>query len=177
MNESYKNPYKVLGLNENSTDKEVRSSYRKMAMKWHPDKNKDNPEATKKFQEITEAYEKITNPTTDISSPSNPMNIFESLFGNIFGLGSMSVMSQKSNNIYVECEVELEMLYKGAVVPVSYKRMSIDPSNLPQECHQCKGEGHIQIVQQIGYIGAFMQTIKTCQNCRGKGKIGNLVEN
>ena len=55
--------YKLLGVDKNASDAEIKASYRKMAMKFHPDRNKDNPEeAEAKFKQIKEAYEILSDP-------------------------------------------------------------------------------------------------------------------
>jgi curved DNA-binding protein len=53
----YKDYYQILGVDRNASDKEIKKTYRKLALKYHPDKNPDNPEAEARFKEINEAYE------------------------------------------------------------------------------------------------------------------------
>ena len=55
-------PYKVLGVSPDATDEEIKKAYRRLAMRYHPDRNPDNPEAARKMQEINAAYEQIKNP-------------------------------------------------------------------------------------------------------------------
>ena len=54
--------YEILGVAKNSSEEEIKKSYRKLAMKYHPDRNPDNKEAEEKFKEVKEAYEMLTNP-------------------------------------------------------------------------------------------------------------------
>lgn len=55
-------PYKVLGVSPDASDEEIKKAYRRLAMKYHPDRNPDDPEAAKKMQQINAAYEQIKNP-------------------------------------------------------------------------------------------------------------------
>ena len=62
MAESKRDYYEVLGVANTAPADEIKSAYRKLAMKYHPDRNQDNPEAKEKFTEISEAYEVLSNP-------------------------------------------------------------------------------------------------------------------
>lgn len=62
---SGKDYYKILGVKKNAKEKDLKKAYRKLALKWHPDKNIDNKDlATKKFTAISEAYEILSDPVT-----------------------------------------------------------------------------------------------------------------
>jgi len=59
MNPSNQDPYMILGLSPGATGKQIKKAYRRLAMKFHPDRNPDEPEAEKKFKEIQWAYERL----------------------------------------------------------------------------------------------------------------------
>ena len=86
--------YKILELNKNSSDKDIKRSYKKLALKWHPDRNPQNyEESNKKFQQISEAYKVLSDKKLrkqydlggrmDVNSRVyDPFDIFESFFNN-----------------------------------------------------------------------------------------------
>ncbi|CAO2821632.1 unnamed protein product [Amaranthus hypochondriacus] len=61
---AYKDYYKILGVDYDATEEDIRLSYRKLALKWHPDKHKGDNAVTSKFQEINEAYRVLSDPAT-----------------------------------------------------------------------------------------------------------------
>ncbi|KAG1362039.1 chaperone protein DnaJ-like [Cocos nucifera] len=61
--ESHKDYYKVLEVDYDATDETIRLNYRRLALKWHPDKHKGNSSVTAKFQEINEAYKVLSDPS------------------------------------------------------------------------------------------------------------------
>ncbi|KAF8110245.1 hypothetical protein N665_0086s0082 [Sinapis alba] len=62
--DNYKDHYKVLELNSEASDDEIRSNFIRLALKWHPDKLKEEDSATSRFQEINEAYQVLSDPFT-----------------------------------------------------------------------------------------------------------------
>ena len=73
------NPYHILGINSNASEEEVKKAYKKLALKFHPDRNKGEKEeeSKKKFQQIAEAYDQITNKSANGISPDD---LFKNMF-------------------------------------------------------------------------------------------------
>ena len=190
--------YNLLSVSKNATDDEIKKSYKKLAMKFHPDRNKDNKEfAEKKFKEISNAYNVLSNKQKrqiydqfgeeglqGNSGPQmNPFSMFEEMFGEggipgmpggfSFNMNNMSRPNQ-SNTPQKEIKkikVSLEDLYKGKVLNLKITRTYLNKSkkNYINTCSHCNGSGIEVIVQRIGPIIQQMQNV--CSQCNGSGKI------
>lgn len=85
--------YKILEIDTSASKDDIKRAYRRLAMKWHPDKNQDNKEeAEKRFKEISEAYDILSNPEKFRQNPQmhnvNPHDIFNQIFRDMQGINS-----------------------------------------------------------------------------------------
>jgi molecular chaperone DnaJ len=149
--------YKILELNNNSSQDEIKSAYRRLSKKYHPDLNPNDKEAEEKFKKVVEAYEILT-------GKQKPKN--DNPFGNPF-----TQRAYKSRPIKLAVELTLEEAYHGVIKTINYQvndvchRCDGEGGFEPLNCNQCGGSGHIQ-------QGPF---IFTCNNCNGRGKIHKNV--
>lgn len=122
--------YDVLELSPDSTSEQIKKSYKKFALKYHPDKNPDNPEALEKFKQITQAYEILSDPDKKLSydrfgkSTDIPINDPRAFFENFFANNR-----QKEGRVHhvqpvrVPVCLTLDDSYFGAKKIIKYKRM------------------------------------------------------
>jgi curved DNA-binding protein len=144
MNTDY---YKLLGVNESSTDEEIKKSYRKLAMQYHPDKNAGDQEAERKFKEIAEAYEHLSDPNKkrvyDAKRRGGPA--YDTFFGpNMggFGMGERDWSSffdstfgqqfreSKAQDVAAEIKITLEEAFFGAKKKIGVG-MNIEEIDIP----------------------------------------------
>lgn len=187
-------PYKVLGVEKSASDDEIKKAYRKLALKFHPDKNPDDPKAEDKFKEISAAYDQIGDPkkrraydTGGFSSvgagagAGTYEDFMERLrkqwkkaggiFGNEdpFGFGSKSF---KGDDLKKTLRITFMEAVKG-----SSKQISV---NYPSNCQDCNGSGAekgteiencsgCNGVGQLGSVRGNVQFIQTCPACKGSG--------
>lgn len=187
--------YKVLGVERNASDAEIKKKYRGLAMKYHPDRNADNPEAAEvKFKQIKEAYEILSDPKKraaydqfghagiDPSMGGRPggfggegfSDIFGDVFGDIFGGGGRQRSNaQRGSDLRYNLELTLEEAVAGTEQKIRIPVLVT--------CSECTGtgakkgsspvicstcHGHGQVRMQQG----FFSVQQTCPTCRGTGK-------
>ena len=166
-------PYEVLGLQNNASEADVKSAYRKLAKKYHPDVNKD-PGAEEKFKEISQAYEDILNPKPQQppaqSNNEWPFDIFNMGFGNPFHRNHNTPIS-------VHINITLEESYKENIKRIEFERqvycsdcMGFGGVGAVDVCMQCMGSGQNKQTVNNGFM-FFEQILGPCQRCMGRGRI------
>ena len=181
MAENKRDYYEVLGVQKSATTEEIKKAYRKLAMKYHPDRNPDNKEAEEKFKEVGEAYEVLSDEGKrqrydqfgfagvdpnygagaggagfggGFSGFGDFGDIFSDLFGGGFGGGRSAQQHnapRRGENIMSRLELTFEEAAFGCEKEVSVQRI--------ETCDRCKGSGSADGV------------IETCSNCRGTGQV------
>ena len=173
--------YEVLGIAKNAAADEIKSAYRKMAIKHHPDKNPDDPTAEDKFKEAAEAYEVLSNADKRArydrhghqgmggngGGPQNMEDIF-SQFGDIFGGGGGGFdgffggrqgggrRQRKGSNLRIKLKLDLEEIANGVEKKIKVKRYVA--------CQPCSGTGAKNGTE-----------LKTCATCQGQGQTKRVV--
>ncbi len=175
----YKDYYQVLGLNKGATLDEVKSTYRKLAKQYHPDKNPGDKQSEEKFKEINEAYEAINSGKSDNRQQQTgytDFNDFFSGFNDFFSNFNTQYTGysthQKSNDLRIKIKVGLEDVINGSQKKFKFRRKVRCNTCLGKGgdekdvtvCHKCNGHGQIH-----KHNGLFHIT-STCDVCYGKGK-------
>jgi molecular chaperone DnaJ len=187
--------YEVLGVNRDASDEEIKKAYRKLAMKYHPDRNPDSKEAEEKFKEIKEAYEILSEPDkrraydTYGHAGVNPQmgggpgpegfggfaEAFGDIFGEIFGGGRRGGGSQvyRGADLRYNMEITLEQAARGTETKIRIPTL--------EQCDTCHGSGArpgtkpktcdtCQGQGQVRLQQGFFSIQQTCPKCHGTGK-------
>lgn len=160
---------RILGISLNASENEIKSAYKKLAIKFHPDKNND-PSAEEKFKEISSAYKYMLEPESEHPNINMHFNPFDSFnfnfnfnpFESMNGGGPMKCADSlhKINIKLKEAHTGLNKNFK-----IKIKRTCFE---CKETCTTCNGNGKVQIKRQMGPLTQIMSTV--CSHCNGVGK-------
>ena len=185
--------YEVLGVRRTASDREIKTSYRKIARAIHPDKH---PDKATEFMELSEAYQVLSDPelravydqhgaeaaqqrqaqNNNGQRPGDPMDLFRQFFGG--GAGASDETPKGPRQTY-NAELALSDIYVGRVFTLEHIRPVVCPAcygsgaHSPQDihtCSACQGQG-VQLMRQQLMPGFATNVQVACPTCGGKGKI------
>ncbi|MBT4962712.1 MAG: molecular chaperone DnaJ [Francisellaceae bacterium] len=190
--------YQLLNVSKDTSQVDIKKAYRKLAMKYHPDKNPDNKAAEEKFKQISEAYEILSDvqkrQAYDMhghagvdsgaaahayaNAGSNFSDVFGDIFGDIFGggggQGGSRTRAQQGADLRYVLDLDLEEAVKGTAAQIRVRTQVA--------CGKCKGSGakpgtKVKSCQTCGGIGqvrmqqGFFSIQQTCPACYGQGEV------
>lgn len=185
--------YEILGVTKSVSDQELKKAYRRVAMKFHPDRNPDNKDAENKFKEASEAYEILSDANKRAAYDQfghagvegqagmgggaggfgNFSDIFGDVFGDIFGGAGGRGGPARGSDLRYTLELTLEEAVRGTNVKIKVPTLvgcsncggsGAKPGSKPTSCNTCGGHGQVRMQQ------GFFSVQQTCPTCRGKGK-------
>ena len=187
--------YEVLGVSRSCGDEDLKKAYRKLALKYHPDRNPGDKEAEERFKEIGEAYQVLADPERRSRYDRFGHAAFEhggfggfdfgggfediigDLFGDFFGTGrgrGGRTRARRGQDLQYQLEVTFEEAARGVEKTISIPRLTpcttcngsgAKPGTKPTTCQQCRGSGQIRFQQ------GFFSIAKTCGSCNGHGAV------
>jgi len=180
--------YEILGVNRDASNEDIKKAYRKLAMKYHPDRNPDNPKAESLFKEAKEAYEILSDEQKRAAYDQyghagvDPQarggggfgDVFSDIFGDIFGSGGGSRSNvYRGADLRYNLEISLEDAAHGTETRIRIPTMTecevcagsgAKKGTQPKTCPTCEGHGQVRMQQ------GFFSVQQTCPKCHGTGR-------
>jgi len=190
-----KDYYELLGVNRSTGEEEIKKAYRKLALKYHPDRNPGDKQAEEKFKEISEAYQVLTDSEKraqydqfghaafgnggpfrgGFEFSSGFEDIFGDVFGEFFGAGTTRRRTRPGGeDLRYNLSISFEEAVFGAEKKIKIPRhgpcdtchgSGSKPGTSPRSCPTCRGKG------QVSFQQGFFNVSRTCNQCRGQGSI------
>ncbi len=186
--------YDVLGVGKGASDADIKKAFRRIAMKYHPDRNPDGADAEDKFKEAQEAYEILGDEEKKAAydrfghagvdgqsgggggfGGGNFSDVFGDVFGDIFGGGGRGRGGPaRGSDLRYDLQLDLEDAVRGKTVQIDVPTMSscdtCDGSGArkgssPVTCSTCNGAGQVRMSQ------GFFSVQQACPQCRGRGQM------
>jgi molecular chaperone DnaJ len=186
--------YEVLGVARDATAQQIKAAYRKLALKYHPDKNPGDAEAEERFKEAAEAYAVLSDDEKrsrydrfgrEAAGGFGPGNIDPTIFGDFsdilgdlfgfgFGGGARPGGATPGADLRYDLEISFEEAAFGVTRSIEFPRLEgcaacagegTAGGQAPAACRACGGSGQVRFSQ------GFFTVARTCPNCRGEGRV------
>lgn len=186
--------YELLGISRDAEEADIKKAYRKLAMKYHPDRNSNDKDSEEKFKEIQRAYAVLSDPQkraaydrfghAGVEGAAGGQggfggfgDVFEDIFENIFSGGrsqGRQSRAYRGSDLQFNVQLSLEEAAIGKQIEITVPRQATcqicsgtgaKKGSNPKNCETCAGMGQVRIQQ------GFFSIQQTCPSCHGEGKV------
>jgi molecular chaperone DnaJ len=186
--------YDILGVSRDADGAAIKSAYRKLAMKYHPDRNAGCKDNEARFKAISEAYECLKDPNKRAAYDrfghaafqqgmggggvhegfGDIGDIFETIFGQAFGGGGRRTQARRGADLRYDLEITLEEAFHGKSAEIEIevsqpcepcRGSGLTPGTGTRRCNLCSGYGKVRAKQ------GFFVVERDCPNCQGRGEV------